>query len=158
MSSIVWTLELIELIKEQQSLGRSCAQIAAMVPGATRSSIIGKLHRLGIKGKVGQKTGTSFPRKSAPKDRVVQVREPYVPPPVVTLEEQRLNARPYSDVPDKGCYWPLYYEGDVQMYCAAPAEPRKSYCKCHLVMSAPPKNSLRGEYVRRKPSAFRYRG
>lgn len=102
---------------------------------------------------------SEYKRPAKPKTTpLLFVRPPYVPPPVITLEQQRLHSRSYSDLEDRMCKWPLYYEGEVQMYCAAPVEaPRKPYCECHTEMAKPPRNAIRGPYSPNKPSATRFR-
>lgn len=44
----IWTDEAVALLKEMRFQGYSASQIAVHIPGATRNSVIGKMHRLGI--------------------------------------------------------------------------------------------------------------
>jgi GcrA cell cycle regulator len=143
--TVVWTADLVNLLTTMQASGRSANQIAQMIPDATRSAVIGKLHRLGIVG-LRAKKRPNYPkvRKSKVLQKSVAPAEKniYIEPVVVPLSEQKLHSRPYAGLEQGLCHWPLYYEGPVQMYCAGVAMQRKSYCQCHQTMSEQPKRRV----------------
>jgi len=56
-----WTDERIELLKKLWSDGLSASQIAGELGGVTRNAVIGKVHRLGLSGRV-KSSGASAPR------------------------------------------------------------------------------------------------
>lgn len=57
-----WTAERVELLKELWADGLTGSQIAAELGGITKSSVIGKIHRLGLSGrKPGTKPGSKHP-------------------------------------------------------------------------------------------------
>ncbi|MFC7052201.1 GcrA family cell cycle regulator [Hansschlegelia quercus] len=47
-----WTDERVELLKKRWADGLSASQIAAELGGVTRNAVIGKVHRLGLSGRV----------------------------------------------------------------------------------------------------------
>lgn len=65
MSSVSWTDDRVELLKKLWLEGLSASQIAAQLGGVTRNAVIGKVHRLGMSGRVKASTSTprSTPRK-----------------------------------------------------------------------------------------------
>lgn len=87
-----WTDERVEELKSLWAEGLSCSQIARrMGDGATRSAVIGKVHRLGLPGR---STPASFARKKAPivstgpklcPRKLPEERTP--PRPALTLED-----------------------------------------------------------------------
>lgn len=60
MSSVSWTDDRVELLKKLWLEGLSASQIAAQLGGVTRNAVIGKVHRLGMSGRV--KAPSSAPR------------------------------------------------------------------------------------------------
>src|SRR5882672_2605604 len=60
-----WTDERVELLKKLWDDGYSASQIAAELGYITRNSVIGKIHRLGLSGRVKNPPGvTPRPRKA----------------------------------------------------------------------------------------------
>jgi GcrA cell cycle regulator len=56
-----WTNDRVELLKELWNDGRSARQIAAQLGDASRNSVIGKVHRLGLSGG-GKRPAAALPR------------------------------------------------------------------------------------------------
>ncbi|MGE7413833.1 GcrA family cell cycle regulator [Methylobacterium tarhaniae] len=54
-----WTKERVELLKRLWSDGRSASQIAAEIGGVSRNAVIGKVHRLGLAGRVIKANGAA---------------------------------------------------------------------------------------------------
>ncbi|MGY2046774.1 GcrA family cell cycle regulator [Methylobacterium sp. JK268] len=63
-----WTKERVELLKRLWGEGRSASQIAAEIGGVSRNAVIGKVHRLGLAGRVTKTNGAPAPRSRAPGD------------------------------------------------------------------------------------------
>lgn len=56
-----WTDERIEMLRQLWRDGRSCSEIAAILGGgATRNSVIGKVHRLGLPDRKGADTAAAI--------------------------------------------------------------------------------------------------
>ncbi|KMO21540.1 GcrA family cell cycle regulator [Methylobacterium platani] len=54
-----WTKERVELLTRLWSDGLSASQIAAEIGGVSRNAVIGKVHRLGLAGRVVRANGAS---------------------------------------------------------------------------------------------------
>lgn len=76
-----WTDERIELLRKLWLDGLSASRIAAeLAGGVTRNAVIGKVHRLGLSGRikaVAPVMASARPRDTAPQ---VQARTPVMPP------------------------------------------------------------------------------
>ena len=62
---MTWTEERIERLKALWAEGLSASQIAAELGGVTRNAVIGKVHRLGLSGRV-KSAGSATPRPRKP--------------------------------------------------------------------------------------------
>ncbi|MEO0635396.1 MAG: GcrA family cell cycle regulator [Pseudomonadota bacterium] len=70
MSSPSWTDDRVELLKKLWLEGLSASQIAAQLGGVTRNAVIGKVHRLGMSGRV--KASSSSPRSASAAPRAAR--------------------------------------------------------------------------------------
>ncbi|WP_181707959.1 GcrA family cell cycle regulator [Chthonobacter rhizosphaerae] len=61
-----WTDERVERLKSLWSEGLSASQIAAELGGVTRNAVIGKVHRLGLSGRVKPQVQPARPAQAAP--------------------------------------------------------------------------------------------
>jgi GcrA cell cycle regulator len=66
-----WTDERVEMLKKLWLEGLSASQIAAQLGGVTRNAVIGKVHRLGMSGRVKANTSSS---RSAPRKKTSSAR------------------------------------------------------------------------------------
>ena len=60
----MWTEERVELLKKLWAEGLSASQVAKQLGGVTRNAVIGKVHRLGLSGRVTTQTAR---KRAAPK-------------------------------------------------------------------------------------------
>ncbi len=89
-----------------------------------------RVPRTGTFGTVG---GVPAPRASGTPYREITVM------PVVDDDSPPLHPRPYADLADDMCQWPLYVEQGVQMYCATHINRRDGvYCPAHKALSHQP--------------------
>jgi GcrA cell cycle regulator len=58
-----WNDERVELLKKLWQDGLSASQIAAELGGVTRNAVIGKVHRLGLSGRIKSSTPSLAPRR-----------------------------------------------------------------------------------------------
>jgi GcrA cell cycle regulator len=144
-----WTEERIVDLKLYAEQGYSCSQIAGLLGNATRNSVVGKLHRLGI-STVNQPGGGSrkknpTPRRSVAKSRVFATRwgasDDHVKPP---LDLSRLRAADLIplhvslvQLGASSCRFP-YGDGPFT-FCGHDTLGQGSYCDQHhwLVYKAP---------------------
>ncbi|TVR09380.1 MAG: GcrA cell cycle regulator [Salinarimonadaceae bacterium] len=68
-----WSDERVALLRKLWEEGRSASQIAAEIGGVTRNAVIGKVHRLGLSGRV--KSGAPSAAKSRTRAAAPRARE-----------------------------------------------------------------------------------
>jgi GcrA cell cycle regulator len=113
---MTWTIERVEILKKLWADGCSAAQIAAELGDTSRNSVIGKVHRLGLPGRVTPPAPPPRPRKPKHQPGRVAVAifgrspplkpsapVPFVPaPPVVPDESTRCSI---MDLTSTTCRW-----------------------------------------------------
>ncbi len=148
-----WTDERVERLKALRSDGYSSSQIAAKLGGVSRNGVIGKLHRLGIKG--GGQPTRSIARRSrstavepvrtraetAIDNRTrMRIKRTAAPPPrpgsiAETLPEDRgAPAKLLSvlDLTERTCKWPFGHPRDAGFgFCGAGKDSGQPYCGDH---------------------------
>lgn len=155
-----WTDERIELLKKLWSEGLSASTIAAEMGGVTRNAVIGKVHRLGLSGRVKP--------ASAAGHKIKPTRTPTHPlrsnffirgntalavdaSAVVALRPVR-EVRPMEDVVvalservtimdlrDQMCRWPLGDPGREEFrFCGAHSQSGCPYCAHHAAIAYQP--------------------
>lgn len=161
-----WSADEVEILRKLFAQGLSARAISQQVPGHSRNSVIGKMHRLGL-GKLDRpiKTAQAGRKKPArPKEKwghdgkgpnyvppVKLIVEPYEEPDMPVLEgDAKLHSRQHRDLEPGMCQWPVYFEQGVQMYCACNTErlPGRfsTYCKTHKLASEVPQSERRSKY------------
>jgi GcrA cell cycle regulator len=68
-----WTDDRVELLKKLWADGLSASQIAAQLGDASRNSVIGKVHRLGLAGRA-KSPATAIPRQRKPRSPGAMMR------------------------------------------------------------------------------------
>ncbi|WP_374387147.1 GcrA family cell cycle regulator [Brevundimonas sp.] len=111
--------------------GKSATEIAAVFDGATRNSVIGKIHRLGLgRPRRAARASLANPRVKkprairAPKPRPVAAPRP-APKPAVVIDIS--HARPWIERSARQCAYLL----DDDRACCAAIKPGSSYCAGH---------------------------
>ena len=142
-----WNDERIALLKKLWSEGLSASQIAGRLGSVTRNAVIGKVHRLGLSGRVDPYKRVPRARRvdHKPKARtrvtslslmkkVLAVIDP-LPDPDAPLPGAKLVS--LVDLDDRGaCRFP---HGDGPFtFCGCKAVPGLSYCKDHARLAYPP--------------------
>ena len=163
-ANMLWTEETIEVLKRLALEGRSARAIAEALGAPSRSAVIGKANRVGIKlngGGGGSAPGGTPARAerprapTAPRSKPVTCkrdlapalpREPKKPrwifAEAVVGEMRRVG---FEEIRDLDCRWPL---GDPLSedfaYCGLQPAPGHSYCAGHCRMAyQPPKATTR---------------
>lgn len=149
MSLATWTCDHVETLTRLWTAGLSCAQIAnEMQCGFTRNAVIGKIHRLGLNGRVyasRKKTPeeaeasrahkTEYRRDYRAKQRASLPAKPSRPVrPDVCLEVTPRNLDLLELTPGD-CHWP-YGDGPFT-FCGSPIL-HGSYCASHYFASVGP--------------------
>jgi GcrA cell cycle regulator len=112
----VWSGERVERLKQLHAEGVSCSIIAAQLGcGLSRNSIIGKLHRIGLKPVVAEET-------LAPRGRRRPLR------PEIPLTQRRT----LLELGQHDCRWPFGNPESSEFFCCgAPAVAGLPYCRAH---------------------------
>ena len=115
---MVWTDERIEELKVLWAEGLTTGEIGKRL-GVSKNAVVGKAHRLGLKGRPSPIKKAKQPRQAA-----APVKEPE--PKMKTLVDLSANT----------CRWPI---GDPREpgfhFCGAPAIPGKPYCATHAAVA-----------------------
>lgn len=167
-----WTDERVDQLRKLWMDGFSASQIAATLGNAiTRNAVIGKVHRLGLSGRI--KTPSSAkprPRASAPRapraprrsgggggmhgnTALAYQTRPYAQPAMRPMEDVVVpmsNPVTIMELKESMCRFPL---GDPQTpefrYCGGKSEISVPYCPFHTRMAYQPAQERRRERDRR---------
>ena len=143
-----WTNERVELLKRLWSDGHSASQIAAEIGGVSRNAVIGKVHRLGLAGRVTKPNGAQAasgrrpraeaespgasvgPTVLAPAPPALALIQPTSVPSAVALPES--SRVTIMELRDFMCRWPM---GDPSTpdfrFCGDRAITGLPYCTHH---------------------------
>jgi GcrA cell cycle regulator len=161
-----WTEERVELLKKLWADGLSASQIAAELGGGvTRNAVIGKVHRLGLSGRVkAVASAAPRPRKPrapshpsatlyrvqgnaalaavpAPSAEVERMPEVAVRPRLEAVSCERVTI---MDLRECMCRWPIGDPGrDDFRFCGTRADPATPYCNYHSAMPYQPTTDRR---------------
>ncbi|MFL6804372.1 MAG: GcrA family cell cycle regulator [Xanthobacteraceae bacterium] len=152
-----WSDERVELLKTLWAAGLSCAQIAGRLGGVSRNAVIGKVHRLGLSGRVTT--------ERAPRVRSAQPRQPKAPRqrptrPLLTDELYQPLAMEDIAAPDMRpcglleldsarCRFPVGDPGDADFYfCGGSPLPERPYCAFHWRLTHTPATAPQSRAVR----------
>lgn len=141
----VWTDERVDALKDLWRQGYSCSMIADRLgAGLTRNAVIGKVHRMGLEGRVTSDRRMPKPRKLRRRfyddkrrfnGRKAMPRKPSIldllpstplPPPAET-DIARVN---FHDLEDHHCRW-VIGEPAHGRYCGCSKVPGLPYCDNH---------------------------
>ena len=147
MSSVVeqafsWTEDNIATLRAMWGRGETSGAIAAHFSehvglGVTRSAVIGKVHRLGLKRDPGPSPQAKSPTTAKPETvRATAQPKLQATPPKRTLREVPLPAPRdgvgIADLRPGHCRWIVAGERKHARYCGAgKADPAKPYCAAH---------------------------
>jgi GcrA cell cycle regulator len=128
-----WTAARVEQLKSLWGEGLSASQVAYALGGVSRNAVIGKVHRLGLKGRANART-ISRPRlPSAPKLSTTSRLLAIVP--VVEEEPIKLEDGCFATVltiSNRMCRWPIGdpRHGDFH-FCGRSPKSGSAYCEAH---------------------------
>lgn len=151
-----WTDERVDLLRRLWDEGLSASQIAAQLGGVTRNAVIGKVHRLGLSGRVkaadSPGNGRKKPPAREPEDEAA-AETPETAPPATTLFFPETLPATVAEVPalaaskrvtimdlrESMCRWPL---GDPTSpdfhYCGDRSITGLPYCTHHAQIAYQP--------------------
>ncbi len=142
--SIFWSMSELARLVELNDQGLSSTQIAAVLPGRSRNSVIGQLHRSGIASKYAKPKRKGPPRNKNPRPRGIKPLELRVEIPVEVIDIERSEGKELFDLRNQDCRWP--YGKEDYYFCGKPKLKKSSYCVGHSMMS-----KRKDTYVWRRP-------
>lgn len=112
-----WPKDRVEELKRRWADGETCNQIAQAMPGTTRCSVIGKVHRLGLSPRP-HVSGNARPRpKVIPSVPLPKASAPKLPPLLLGM----------MDLTSQHCRFP-YGEGANIRFCGLTPKAGQPYC------------------------------
>jgi GcrA cell cycle regulator len=164
-----WTDERVDLLRKLWLDGLSASQIAAELShGITRNAVIGKVHRLGLSGRVKapaaatprQRTRATAPRPASPRPAAPVSRgnlavafRPMEAPEALPLEDVVIPMSDMVEIMDlreNMCRWPV---GDPTTpefrFCGSRSPSGGPYCMHHARIAYQPAQERRRERERR---------
>jgi GcrA cell cycle regulator len=176
-----WTDERVELLRQLWLDGKSASQIsAALGAGLTRNAVIGKVHRLGLAGRVKASSSSSSASSSVPRGPSASRRPSPRPSSagggmrvvrgntvLAMLSETELDAQPARldedvvvpmslrvtivELKEEMCRWPLGDPTTAEFrYCGAHAPGVGPYCAHHGKLAYQPTQDRRRERERER--------
>jgi len=151
-----WTDERVELLKKLWQDGLSASQIAKQLGGVTRNAVIGKVHRLGLSGRVTKSRPVQpkpqrkvFAGTATRMQRLVQgatalkpegrpARKPE-PEPVRLVEAPRGERCSILMLNERTCRWPIGDPGsETFSFCGGTPRDKGPYCEYHARIAYQP--------------------
>lgn len=167
-----WTDERIDELRKLWAEGLSASQIATRLGGVTRNAVIGKIHRLGLSGRVKtpkprpaaprrpSSARSAAPIKSPPRvmavgSAAVKVVERDAPAPEL---EPAVLVQPVAEIVPFGggvslleltpssCRWPVGDPADEDLkFCGAQCAQGDVYCRGHAEVAFPGRKTPRAK-------------
>ena len=143
-----WTSERIEQLKSLWTEGLSASHIARVMGGGiSRNAVIGKVHRLGLAGRVTAPRAERIRLPSAPR----HVRHHIPEPPIVEEDPIILEDGSFATVltiNDRMCRWPIGDPAETEFhFCGRKPKTGSPYCEAHARKAYQPQQ-LRREKTR----------
>ncbi|WP_165191654.1 GcrA family cell cycle regulator [Caulobacter soli] len=151
MSSSSWSAERIVALRRLWLEGASASEIARALGGVTRNAVIGKIHRLGLTGRMAPSAPRRTGRSGGERRPVRRISSSKPPPPPATpgvraAPRTRRVVEAVARVFDtcalsaRICRWPL---GDPREagfgYCGDGVAGQGPYCAPHRRVARPPR-------------------
>ncbi len=139
-----WTDERVEQLKSLWTEGLSASQIARALGGVTRNAVIGKVHRLGLAGRVSP-SRSERPRLPVVPKVAVRLHAPE--PPVVEEDPIHLadgNFVTVLTINDRMCRWPIGDPSENEFhFCGHKPKNGSPYCEAHARKAYQPQQQRR---------------
>lgn len=139
-----WTKEQDDLLRRFWGDGLSASQTAAEIGGVTRNAVIGRVHRLGLSGRVKKAPASSTPRTYRPRarayisradihaERITRRLSSASEPTVIDDEIPIWQRKTIFELEAGDCRWIVGESSSPDhFYCAGEAIEGSSYCWPH---------------------------
>src|ERR1700744_3127574 len=147
MTSVNWSEDRVEQLKNLWTEGLSASQIARALGGVTRNAVIGKVHRLGLAGRASPSRSERPRLPMAPKVPSVRSHLPAVP----VVEEDHLTLEDGSDatvltISPRMCRWPIGDPAATEFhFCGRSPKSGSPYCEAHARKAYQPQQQKRDQ-------------
>lgn len=142
---IHWSEDRVEQLKSLWQAGLSASQTARALGNVSRNAVIGKVHRLGLAGRVSPR---NVSRARSPRGARSSAQSPIV----AAVEEEPFKFEDGSfvtmhTIKNSMCRWPV---GDPATstfhFCGRSPKPGSPYCETHSQRAHQPHGKLRGPH------------
>ena len=148
----MWTADKEKKLKQLWSEGHSASQIAGILGDTTRNAVIGKAHRLKLKGRLIAKKSTI--KTNVEKNDISEVknqklgRKARFKALLLDKNFEPENPTKLEDLVDGNCRWPLGEKMEpASLFCGRKSIEKFPYCKLHLLYAYQPKNAKEEDIV-----------
>lgn len=146
---MAWTDDRVEILSTLWAEGLSASQIATKLGGVTRNAVIGKVHRLGLSGRVKpkRKTKVATPRTATTARKRTPVKRRAAPRVVAAPPPPPLEAKPLANgefatimtINEHICKWPLGDPTSADFrFCGRGTDKGEPYCQAHAQLAYQP--------------------
>ena len=125
---------------------KTASQIAEIIGGISRNSVIGKAHRLNLSAKIKTRTATSnqkFDSSQEEKNNLNKSRRgrrSKFKSLIIEKDFEPENPKQLEDLDEGSCKWPIGHPNEASFYfCGRSSLKDFSYCKLHLLYAYQPK-------------------
>ena len=139
-----WTEERVAKLKELWGKGKTASQIAEIIGGISRNSVIGKAHRLNLSAKIKTRTATSTRNFESSmeenKNKFKKSRKSKFKSLIIEKDFEPENPKQLEELNESTCKWPIGHPDEKNFYfCGRTSLKEFSYCKLHLLYAYQPK-------------------
>ena len=138
-----WTEERVAKLKELWGRGKTASQIAEIIGGISRNSVIGKAHRLNLSAKIKTRTATSnqkFENSLQDNNKIKRGRRSKFKSLIIEKDFEPENPMQLEELNENSCKWPIGHPDEKSFYfCGRSSLKDFSYCKLHVLYAYQPK-------------------
>ena len=138
-----WTEERVAKLKELWGKGKTASQIAEIIGGISRNSVIGKAHRLNLSAKIKTRTATSnqnFENSIQESNQIKRGRKSKFKSLIIEKDFEPENPKQLEELDENSCKWPIGHPNEKSFYfCGRSSLKDFSYCKLHVLYAYQPK-------------------
>ena len=112
-----WTDEKVAKLKELWGKGSTASQIAEILGGVSRNSVIGKAHRLNLSGKIITKKGSLNNKNNKVKNlNQRKTRRGKFKSLVIEKDFEPENPKQLEELDENSCKWPIGHPNEKNFY------------------------------------------
>ena len=138
-----WTEERVAKLKELWGKGKTASQIAEIIGGISRNSVIGKAHRLNLSAKIKTRTAASnqnFESSLQENNKIKRGRKSKFKSLIIEKDFEPENPKQLEELDENSCKWPIGHPDEKNFYfCGRSSLKDFSYCRLHLLYAYQPR-------------------